>query len=364
MKFQIQETVYLCCTDKKILFYCYYAGYALNIKKLIFFKDFKYIDYDNISIILQQDLISEFINYKFKKKNKKIYIIPSNGHSDYLKYKEKITKLKQLGYEVSIFTYEEWFQYKDINHYSFNSLTISKKNTLKQIHGVSLKKKLKYYLPIFSSIYNAFVNIRFSLPLLVSSKVVYVGRASLKETIESFDNLLNKKIITINLHEKTLKNLDQNKQKELFELIDDNEFQNLNFIYQYHIYNIIIRFLIISHLNKFKNFYHKTNKLFDLQLLKTNIYRKIFHIDLGVKPGNSFVGDRTIYLERFYNKRYIRFNLFEKNINYNSDNNFKNRLLKIENFLKMVYENKNFNLSFNELKKWLIFINNNFINKS
>ena len=364
MKFQIQETVYLCCKDKKIIFYCYYAGYLFNIKKLIFYKDFKYIDYDNISIILQQDLISEFINYKFKKKNKKIYIIPSNGHFDYLKNKEKIIKLKQLGYEVSIFTYEEWFEYKDVNHYSFNSLTISEKNTLKQIHGVSLKLKLRYYFPLIQSIYNALVNIRFSLPLLVSSKVVYVGRASLEETIEAIDNLLNAKIITKHLHENIFNNLNQKKQKELFELIDDSEFKNLNFIYQYYIYNVIIRFFLILHLNKFENFYHKTNKLFDFQLLKTNIYRKIFHIDLGSKVGNSFAVCRTVYLERFFNKKYLRVNLFDASVNYNSDNNFKNRLLKIENFLKMVYENKNFNLSFKELKKWLISNNDDFINKS
>ena len=120
-----------------------------------------------------------------------------------------------MGYEVSIFTYEEWFKYKDINHYSFNNLTISKKNTLKQIHGVSFKIKLRYYFPLIQSIYNALVNIRFSLPLLVSSKIVYVGRASLKETIEAFDNLLNKKIITKHFYEKIFKNVDQDKQKKI-----------------------------------------------------------------------------------------------------------------------------------------------------
>ncbi len=364
MKLKIEENVYLCCKDKKILFYCYYAGYVLNIKKLIFFKDFKYIDYDNISIILHQNLIDEFINYKFKKKNKKIFIFLSNGYVDYLEYKEKIIKLKKIGYEVSVITQENWFQYDYVNHYSLNSLTISKKNTLKQIDGVSFKKKLKYYFPLLSSINNAFVNIKFSWPLLVSSKIVYVGRASLKETIEAFDNLLNKKIITEKFYKKILMNLNQNNRKELFKLIDDNEFKNLNFIFQYSIYNIIIRFLIIFHLNKFENFYHKTNKLFDLELLKTNIYKKIFHIDLGVKPGNSFVGDRTIYLERFFKRRYFKINLFEQNVNYSLDNNFKNRLLKIENFLKMLYENKNFNLSYKELKNWLISINNDFIIKN
>ena len=358
MKLSIEENVFLCCKEKKILFYCYYAGYALNIKKLTYVKHFKHIDHNNISIILHQDLIEEFINTKFKKKNKKIYIFLSNGYLDYLTYKEKIRELIMLDYKVSIITQENWFEYENVNHYSLNSLTISKKNTLKKIYGVNFKTKLKFYIPFFTSIYNVVLKIKFALPLLIFSKIVYVGRASWYEINESFDILLKKRIITGDLHNKILNDLSQNNQKELFELINNREFQNLNFIYQYSIYNKIIRFLIISHLNKFKNFYHKTNKLFNLELLKTNIYKKIFHIDLGVQPGNSFVGDRTIYLERFFHKKYLRLNLFDVNVNYRSDNNFKNRLLKIENSLKMIYENKNFNLSFNELKKWLITINN------
>ena len=113
-------------------------------------------------------------------------------------------------------------------------------------------------------------------------------------------------------------------------------------------------------MNKFKNFYHKTNKLFDFELLKTNIYKNIFHIDLGVKPGNSFAGDRTIYLERFFRKNYLKLNLFDVNVNYNKGDNFRNRLFKIENFLKILYENKNFDLSHNDLKNWLITINKSF----
>ncbi len=362
MKLSIDENAYLCCKDKKILFYCYYAGYVLNIKKLIYFKEFKNIDLDNISIILHQDLIDKFIDYKFKIKNKKIYIFLSNGYLDYLTYKDKISNLINLGYKVSIITQENWFRYNnDVNHYSLNSLTINKKNTLKKIYGVSFKTKLKFYYPFFSSIYNVLVKIKYALPLLISSKIVYVGRASWIEITESFDILLKKKVISEDLHKKILNNLSENKQKELFELINNYEFKNLNFIYQYSIYNKIIRFLIISHLNKFENFYHKTNKLFHLELLKTNVYNKIFHIDLGVQPGNSFVGDRTIYLERFFKYKYLRLNLFEVNINYKLDDNFKNRLIKIENVLKMIYENKNFNSSYKELKKWLIKINNEFL---
>ena len=81
--------------------------------------------------------------------------------------------------------------------------------------------------------------------------------------------------------------------------------------------------------------------------------KKSFTLILVLSVG-IVLGDRTIYLEKFFKKRYLRINLFDKDINYNSGNHFKNRLLKIDNFLKMVYENKNFNLSFDELKNWLI----------
>ena len=57
---------------------------------------------------------------------------------------------------------------------------------------------------------------------------------------------LKNKIITDDLYKKILNDLSENNQKELFELINNNEFQNLNFIYQYTIYNKIIRFLLIS----------------------------------------------------------------------------------------------------------------------
>ncbi len=361
MKLSIDENVYLCCNDKKILFYCYYAGYVLNIKQLTYFKSFENIDYNNISIILHQDLIEEFINYKFKEKNKKIFIFLSNGYADYLAYKDKISELKHLGYKVSIISQENWFEYKDVNHYSLNSLSINKKNTLKKICGVTFKTKLKFYIPLLTSIYNAVLKIKFALPLLIFSKIVYVGRASWYEINETFDLYLEKKIINKDFHKKILNDLSQNNQKELFELINNNDFQNINFVYQYAIYNQIIRFLLISHLNKFKNFYHKTNKLFHLELLKTNIYKRIFHIDLGSQVGNSFVTDRTIYLERFFNKKYLRLNLFDVNINYKSGDNFKNRLTKIDNTLKVIYENKNFNLSFKEFKKWLTKINNDLL---
>lgn len=359
-KIQIEETVYLCCPQKHILFYCYYAGYVFNIKKLIFYKNFNNLDHENISIILQQNKIDEFINFKFKNKNKKIYIMLSDGYFGYLECKDKLKELKKIGYEVSIITLEEWFKYDDLNHYSFNRLIINKKNTLKKIYGVSFRTKLKYYFPLIQSIYNAIVNIKISLPFLIKPKVVYVGRASPYETYETFDVLLKMKVISKHMHKKILDDLNQNNKKGLFQLSNDNEFQNLNFIFQYFIFNVIIRFFIISHLNQFKNFYHKSNKLFNFELLKTNIYKRIFHIDLGAKPGNSFISDRTIFLERFFRKKYLRFNLFDQETNYNEGDNFKNRLIKIEKFLSILEENKNFNLSHEELKRWLIKIVNDF----
>ena len=93
-------------------------------------------------------------------------------------YKDKISELINLGYKVSIISQENWFEYKDVYHYSLNSLSINKKNTLKKIYGVKFKTKLKFYFPLFTSIFNAVLRIKFALPLLIFSKIVFVGRAS------------------------------------------------------------------------------------------------------------------------------------------------------------------------------------------
>ena len=57
-----------------------------------------------------------------------------------------------LDYKVSIITQENWLEYENVNHYSLNRLTISKKNTLKKIYGVNFKKKIKFYINYFTSI--------------------------------------------------------------------------------------------------------------------------------------------------------------------------------------------------------------------
>ena len=303
-KLQLEETLYLCCPLKKILPYCYYAGYVFNTKKLIFYKNLRNLDLENITIILHQNKIDEFLNFQFKKKGKKIYIILSDGYLDYLQYKKKINNLSKKGFEVSIISYEEdeCFDYDGLSHYSFNKSIINQKNTLKKIYGIGFKTKLKYYFPLIQSVYNALLNIRYSLPFLIKPKVVFVGRASKSETLQTLNFFFSTGIITNNLHNKILEDLNQKNQKNLFQLIDNTEFQNLNFIYQYFIYNLIIRFLIISHLKQFKNFYHKSNKLFNFELLRTNIFKKIFHIDLGVKPETALYVIELFILRDFLEK--------------------------------------------------------------
>jgi len=361
-KLQLGETVYLVCPPKKILPYCYYAGYVFNIKKLIYCKNIINLDKENITIILHQNKIKEFLNFKFRENNKKIYIILSDGYLDYLSFKKEINDLKEKGFQVSVISYEEenTFNYDSIINYSLNGSVINQKNTLKKICGIDFRTKIKYYFPLIQSVYNALVNLRISLQFFIKPKIIFVGRASKFETFQTLGVFLNTGVITQNLHNKIIADLNKNNQKNLFKLINDREFQNLNFFYQYFIYNLIIRFLIVSHLNNFTNFFHKTNKLFNLELLRTNIYKKIFHIDLGVKPGNCFVCDRTIYLEKFFKEKYLRFNLFDEKINYNHGNNFKLRLIEIEKLIDKLNKNKNFKLNFDELKSWLIKTVNNF----
>ena len=361
MNIDIQNKVYLCCPEKKILFYLNFAGYVFKIKELTFSKDLKNLSCNNISIILDQSLIYQFLKREFKNNNQKIYIFFSDGYIDYLKYQEQILELQKKGFQISIVTQENWHYFKNFEHYSLTDLKISKKNSLKKIRDIGIFNKIKFYYPIFTSISNAIKNFNLSIQFLIKPRVVYVGRASYKETIDSLKNLLETKIISEHLQTKIISNLNQVKIKELFKIIDDQEFKKLEFVYQYRIYNIIIRFLIISHFVNFKIFYHKTNKKFNFELLNTNIYKKIFHIDLGVTPGNSFVGDRTIYLERFYDSRFFKIKLFDEKINYKQDNNFCNRLKVIQNFIEKIYENKDFDSNFIKFKNWIIKVSKSFL---
>ena len=116
--------------------------------------------------------------------------------------------------------------------------------------------------------------------------------------------------------------------------------------------NLVIRNSFINYLKNFSVFVHKTNSRDALELLKTNFYKKITHLDLGSQSGNGIFNVRNILINRFYENKNIRFNFFDNKISYDNQN-FNDRLKKIEFFLSKINEFKDFNCSAGVLKKQL-----------
>ena len=83
--------------------------------------------------------------------------------------------------------------------------------------------------------------------------------------------------------------------------------------------------MILSHLLRFNKFYQKNNSSYPLDLLRTNIYKNIYHLDLGSQSGNAKAHTRNIYLRKFFENKYFDLNIFKNNENYQN----KSKFLKI-----------------------------------
>ena len=126
--------------------------------------------------------------------------------------------------------------------------------------------------------------------------------------------------------------------------------------------NILIRFLLIKHLKRFKNFYHKNNSKFPFDLINSNIYNNIIQIDLGSKIGNSYIYPRSLLINRFYKRKNIKINLFHNDENYYENNLFSQRLEKIKKYLFNIYELEKFSCSAEELSNEIKKLNIHYLN--
>lgn len=321
------------------------------------------LDKPSIQIILDQSLIDEFLSYNFKSIKREIFIIMSNGHLDYLKYEKSLDKLNLAGNIVSIITQSNFFDYKKFNHYALNNFKINKNNSLRCIKGVGFLKKIKFYYPLVFSIINFLKNFKISINFLLKKKIVYVGRASKKETDEAIKILLNNQ----NIDKKIIKNIlnevyvDNPNIKFIFNEIKKISIKKDEFIYLYFFCNVILRYLLIKHLKNFDCFFHKTNKKYNLELLYSNLYKKITQLDFGVKIGNCFAEERTINLIRFYNNNHIKINFFKEDVNYNLNQEFNLRINNLILFLEKLNKFNNYVCSSDEFKSYLKSLDQEFL---
>ena len=120
---------------------------------------------------------------------------------------------------------------------------------MKKILGINLQKKIKYFYPIFYSIYNFIANFKYSKNLIFQKKIVFVGKADSESLIKVLEKHFsyNKKII-INFSNIFLHGCKIDCLNQVFDLFYKTEFENLKFHFKYHLVNLIVRTILVNHL--------------------------------------------------------------------------------------------------------------------
>ncbi len=349
--------VYLFSPEHRFFHYFFYSDYVFNINKLKIIKNLNLISNSSCEIIIDQNFLSEFINFNFQNYDKEINIILFNDGIDYEIHKLNLEKLKLKFSKVNIFSLSN-FYLKDKNIISLNDYKISNKRSLSEINGVSYFKKIKYFYPIFYSIYNFIRYFNYSKRIINNQRIIFVGKADIDSVLTilqkhfSFNNELLNNFSNIF---KKIDNIDY--IEDFFNLFDLDDFKNLKFHTKYHLVNLVVRTILVVHLKKFKFFYHKESTRLPLDLLHSNIYKKTLMLDLGVKVGNSNVYSRSLFINRFYKNSNIKVNFFFNDINYNSSNIFHERIEVIKKALISFFKYKKFDCSFEELKNQFLELN-------
>jgi len=91
----------------------------------------------------------------------------------------------------------------------------------------------------------------------------------------------------------------------------------------------------------------------NLDLLRTNIYKNLFQININPQVGNSKIYSRSLLIERFYNDKKIDLFFFLNESNYNNSSQFTKRAITVCNFLNKILEIKHFNCDTDALENYL-----------
>lgn len=359
------ESIYIFSPENRIFHYLYHSEYIFGSETLTFIKKLDEIKKKNYSIIVDQTLLKKILETKIINYNLKIYTILWNGHFDYLKYKNILNKIIKKYKNFKIITQNN-FEDKKKYILPLNNFKFFTKRNLKKINGISLIKKIKYNYPIFYSIFNFLKHFKQSNKFLLRKRIVFVGRGDLSDTLMGIE-LIKKKNFKRNKEffkriSKDLKNKNFFKEFTFKKLLTKTNFGELKFHEKYYISNLLIRYLIINYLKKFKTFYHKNNSNYPLDFLNSNIYKNLIQLEIGSKVGNSEIYSRRIMIKKFYENSFIKINFFKNNTNYKKKDLLSKRLLKIDMFFKKLYEMNDFNFKLKNILNNLQKLNTIYLN--
>ena len=339
--------------------YLAYCGHVFNFKNIMFIEKANDIIENDYILFIDQIKLSENLNILKKKKIKLIIILLWNSDRDYYVYKNEINFLKK-NFKLKVISFSNFS--KEI-YFPLNKFKINKTNTLIKIKGVKFISKIKYLFPTIYSIYNSILYWKISKNFLFSEKLIFVGIGNKNDAVNqlnliiknNYSQLINK--ICVKLIEIIRKNDLHKCLKKMKLLLLSNNFQKIQTSLKYYIGQVVFRYLLLEKLNNYKNFYHKNNSSFPFDPLKSNLYFKTFHLELGSQSGNTDTHTRKIYLEKFYSKRYLEINFFDSKNNYKNKNIFYNVLEKYFNFIENIYSSQNYDIS---TKNLIFFLKKNY----
>jgi len=352
------KKVKIICPPNRIDNYLAYMGHVFDVEKVKFYKQCQLLEINTeVLFIDQKNLVNDDLSYLINKKIKLIIILLWNSDRDYLLYEKKINFLKKY-FKVKMISFSNFS--KNI-YYPLNNFSIKKRSSLKEICGIGVLKKIKFNFPVIYGIYNFIRYFKNAKNFLFSRKLVFVGIGNKKDAISQLLWIIDKNYFrnVNNLCKLFIKDLKSLSHKEynikFYKIFKSKKFQTLPISFKYFLTQISFRYLILSHLLKFKNFYLKNNSSYPLDLLRTNIYNNIFHLDLGSQSGNTKVHTRNIYLKKFFKKKNFDLNIFENNENYKNKSKFIRRYSIFYNNIKKFYEFEEFSADpkvlIDELKK-------------
>ena len=358
INFLKKKKIKIICPPNRVDNYLAYSGHVFDIEKVKFFRNCELLDtYTELLFIDQKNLIDDNLNNLINKKVKIIIILLWNSDRDYFFYKKKINFLKKY-FKVKMISFSNFS--RNI-YFPLNEFSIKKNTSLKKIYGIGIIKKIKFYFPKIYGAYNFLKYFKDSKNFIISKKLVFVGIGDKRDAIIQLQDMQDKNYsIYINsLCETLIGYLEKLTYKQynlkFYKIFNSKKFQSIPISIKYYLTQISFRYLILSHLLRFKNFYHKNNSSYPLDLLRTNIYKNIFHLDLGSQSGNTKVHTRNIYLLKFFEKKYFDLNIFKNNENYNDKSKFIKRYNMFFNKLNKFYEFEKFSAEvtvlINELKR-------------
>ncbi len=335
----------------KIYNYCYIADYLFNTSEINFFNENNVKKKKLTLLFVDPTFIEKYLRISHESYDQKIFIMLWNGIFDFKRNEKNINQLMNRFKDVKIISIENSKEIK--GKIISNNIKIQSIPSLKKINGVSLIKKIKYFYPTFSSLFNFFRYIKHSIFHLRKNRLVFVGTGDTQDFIGSLKFLsqsFNKysKIIANQILDKLAnnRNIDLNTyfdffKNENFKKMDDHE---KNFLV-----HLISRYLIVKYLLKFDSFFHQNKSKVRFDILHCNIFKKIVQIDFGAISGNSKNYTRSLILNRFYKNSTLKIILLKNSIIYDENDALLLRIDCLKKFIENLYKFNEFDCSQNSL---------------